>query len=336
MSTVEATPGHGHGLQAAEQELVELTRSQDYTTSVVPLTKRRSLLTMTLLWASLQTSVSIMYAGYLARQQGLNLSDVIWAGVVAVVAMYFYGWGASNLGAYTGQTHTVLTRTIFGRVGSGIVSLLLIIMGMGWYGFQAFFLALILQGLFGWKDITLVAVIFGVVMIFNNLFGFRGVSAYARYLAAPILLLWGLYAVIKGFATVPGHTLFSPAHVPLTTTFMVLVGLLVGSGMWGNEPDIYRYSQPRRWFSTPALLLGYIVGMTVFPIAGYLMAELSNVSAFGGIMKYFVTFSFLRTCGFVLLMSKRLSPTMCRRRGESFAINLARGLFGVSTNLLHK
>ena len=291
MSTIQAAGDHGHGLRAAEHELAELTTGQDYTTDVVPLSKRNSLLTMTLLWVSLQGSVSIMYAGYLARTQGLSLADVIWAGVIAVVALYLYGWGASNLGAFTGQTHTLLTRSVFGRAGSGLVSVLLMIMGMGWYGFQALFLALILQGLFGWKDITAVATAFGVVMVFNNLFGFRGVSGYARYIAAPILLLWGIYAVIKGLATVPGHALFGTAHVPVTTSIMLLVALLVGSGMWGNEPDIYRYSQPRRWFSTPALLIGYVVGMTVFPIAGYLMAELSKTTDFGPIFKYFVGFS---------------------------------------------
>lgn len=291
MSTYEAAPGQRHGLGEVEHELAELTTSQDYTTGVVPLTKRNSLLTMTLLWVSLQGSVSIMYAGYLARSQGLSLGNVIWAGVIAVVALYCYGLGSSNLGAFTGQTHTLLTRSVFGRVGSGLVSVLLIIMGMGWYGFQALFLAQILQGLFGWKDVTAVATAFGVVMIFNNLFGFRGVSGYARYLAAPILLLWSIYAIIKGLATVPSGTLFSSVHVSQTTSIMLLVGLLVGSGMWGNEPDIFRYSQPRRWFSTPALLIGYVVGMLIFTIAGYLMAELSKTTDFGAIFKYFVDFT---------------------------------------------
>lgn len=301
MSTIKVTPGglgESHQRPAyprqageGERDLLDRTVNQDYTDAIVPLEKRNSPLTMALLWISLQASVTIMYAGYLARQQGLSLGDVIWAGVIGFAAVMFYGFGASALGAYTGQTHTLLTRTIFGRIGSGFVSVLLIIMGMGWYGFQAFFLAQILQGLFGWKDITLIAAAFGAVMIFNNIFGFKGVSTYARYLAAPILLLWGLYAVVKGVATVPGHTLFTPAHVPVTTTILILTGLLVGNGMWGNEPDIYRYAKPRLWSNTPALLIGYFVGMFVFPIAGYLMAELSGASAFGPIMKYFVGFS---------------------------------------------
>ena len=36
-------------------------------------------------------------------------------------------------------------------------------------------------------------------MIFNNLLGFTGISVFARYLVTPILILWALYMVIKGF-----------------------------------------------------------------------------------------------------------------------------------------
>lgn len=281
----------GRDLGAAEHQLVELAEGDDYTTSVVPLDKRRTPFTMTLLWCTLQASVSIMYAAYLARSSGLSLGQVFWGGIIAVVTLTVYGVGSAGLGATTGQTHTLLSRTIFGRFGSGFVSLLLIIVGMGWYGFQAFFLALILQGLFGLSAVTLWAVIFGVVMIFNNLFGFQGVAAYARYIAAPILLLWGFYALVKGLVTVPGHTLLAPPHASPTMTVLVFTTLLIGSGMWGNEPDIYRYAQPKFWTNVPPLFFGYVVGMLVFPVAGYLMAELASASQFGPIMKYFVNFS---------------------------------------------
>jgi purine-cytosine permease-like protein len=71
---------------------------------------------------------------------------------------------------------------------------------------------------------------------------------------------------------------------------VIASGLLVGSGMWGNEPDIYRYAKARPWFSVPALLVGYIV-LVLFAVAGYLMAEISSASQFGAIVSYFVGFS---------------------------------------------
>ena len=275
-------------------DLSEAVGGQDYTTGIVPLDKRRGNWTMFFLWATLQASVAFMYTGYLARSQGLSLGDMIMAGILSAVVIFGYGALAANLGTFTGQTHTLLTRTIYGRAGSGFVSVLLIIMGMGWYAFQAYFLALILQGLFNLSDSTvlILSAVFGFVMIANNLFGFKGVAAYARYVAGPLLLLWGFYALIKGFAVAPGGTLFAAPHVKaITTTVPIIMGLLIGGAAWGNEPDIYRYAKPKRPFSLPTLIFGYLVGALVFPVAGYLMAELSNTTDFGAVMKYFVDFS---------------------------------------------
>jgi purine-cytosine permease-like protein len=297
--------GHEHSgldLIQAEREMLEIASSNDYTTGIVPMEKRRTRTTMTLLWLSLMASVSLMYAGFLARSQGLSLTDMIVAGVIAALAIGAYGFGATNLGNYSGQTHTLLTRAIYGRYGSPLVSFLLILMGIGWYGFQAFFLALITQGLFGWDNVTLVSVIFAVVMVFNNLFGFRGVAAYARFIAAPLLLAWGMWALLKGLVTVPGGTLFSSPGGSATTTVMVIVGLLVGSASWGNEPDIFRYAKPRKWENIPALVIGYPVGVLVFPIAGYLMALLSNSTDFGAIIKYFVDFSLFGLTGLAIVV----------------------------------
>ena len=129
---------HEHHLT---DDFSEALAGQDYTTSIVPLNKRRSNWVMFWLWVTFQASVAYMYTGYLARSQGLSLGEMILAGFLGALVIFMYGVLASNLGTVTGQTHTLLTRTIFGRAGSGFVSVLLIIMGMGWYGFQAFFLA---------------------------------------------------------------------------------------------------------------------------------------------------------------------------------------------------
>ena len=39
-------------------------------------------------------------------------------------------------------------------------------------------------------------------MIANNLLGFTGISVFARYLVTPLIILWVLYLVIKGFGDV--------------------------------------------------------------------------------------------------------------------------------------
>jgi purine-cytosine permease-like protein len=90
-------------------------------------------------------------------------------------------------------------------------------------------------------------VILAVVGIFNNLFGFTGITAFARYLVAPVMIAWMLYLVIKGFADLPSGVLSaSPPVGDLgALPFLSGISLAIGSVMWGNEPDTWRYGRPR-------------------------------------------------------------------------------------------
>jgi len=162
---------------------------------------------------------------------------------------------------------------------------------MGWYGFQAVFLAQLLHGLFGLSHLQLFCAVFAIVMVTNNLLGFRSLAAYARFIAAPILLIWGTYAVIKAFSSAAGPHLFSVPHVSATQGLFYTVELLVGVAMFGNEPDIFRYARRTRSHNIMPLGFGYGLGLLVFPVAGYLMAELSHATTLGQTMHFFITFS---------------------------------------------
>src|SRR5919197_4505869 len=125
----------------------------DYSTSstgVVPLSERRSLY----------------------HDAGYTLGRAIAAGALGAFCYLCYALPASYLGSRTGQTHSLLTRSIFGLVGSAIVSLLLIGVAAGWTAFAFNLLATMYDGLFSWGHVVLVGVILAIVGIFNNLFGF--------------------------------------------------------------------------------------------------------------------------------------------------------------------
>lgn len=271
--------------------VIALLENSDLLEEVVPASRRDSKLKMTLLWVTFQASVSNVYTGYLARSAGLSLGKLMLACAIATAVMVGYGLLAANVGTFTGQAHSVLVRSVLGRSGSGLASVLLVITGMGWYGFQAVFLAQLLQGLFGITHLELWCAAFALVMITNNLVGFRSVSAYARYIAAPILLAWGAYAIIKAFSSAAGPHLFAVPHIAVTQGLFLTVELLVGVAMFGNEPDIFRYSRRSRDHNIMPLGVGYGLGLLVFPVTGYLMAELSHASTLGQTMRFFINFS---------------------------------------------
>jgi purine-cytosine permease-like protein len=54
---------------------------------------------------------------------------------------------------------------------------------------------------------------------------------------------------------------------------------------------MFRYARRDGGRNVVALVVGYALGMLVFPVAGYLMAELSSATTLGATMHFFTTFS---------------------------------------------
>src|SRR5207247_5748174 len=103
----------------------------------------------------------------------------------------------------------LLTRSIFGRLGSWLVSAFVLLAPLGWVGFTAGLLAQTWAGLYGWGNVELITIVLAAVMIVNNLLGFTGISVFARYLFAPLTILWVAYFVVRGIAF-DHHLLQSP------------------------------------------------------------------------------------------------------------------------------
>lgn len=270
------------------------TAVADYTESVVPAAARRSNFRMLLTFGSMQLVFGAVLVGYDARFEGLTLGRLTLAMAIAAVSMTVYCIGSANLGAVVGQTHAVTTRGIFGTLGSALVSLLLVIDGMGFYLFTVLFVITLGQALLGTiPAVSLVTAILAFVMILNNYFGFSGLQRFAQYVAVPIVVLWGLYATIKAFATVSGHQLAAVPHAASPTSLFVVVGAMVGLSTWGNEPDVFRYSKPGRssWWNIPALAIPYALGAFLFPLMGYMIATLSSQPDFAPSVKYFASFT---------------------------------------------
>jgi purine-cytosine permease-like protein len=165
--------------------------------------------------------------------------------------------------------------------GSVIVSLLLIGVAAGWTAFAWNLLAVMYDGLFSWGHLALIGVILAVVGIFNNLFGFTGITAFARYIVAPVMILWMAYLVIKGFAQID-HLSKTPA-IPqggFPVPFLSGIALAIGSVMWGNEPDTWRYGRPRFWWPLAPYAIALAIGMVLFVLGGWMMAEQSQAGAF--------------------------------------------------------
>jgi len=278
------------------RERLEKELTHDYSTSgtgIVPQAERRSLYHFVALWVTLAAGFTYLFLGFQYHAAGYSLGKTLGASLLAALFYLCYALPASYLGAKTGQTMALLTRSVFGVVGSAIVSLLLVAIAAGWIAFAFNLLAVMYDGLFSWGHIAMISVLLAIVGIFNNLFGFTGITAFARYIVAPLMILWVLYLVVKGFAEIPGRALGSTPKVSIPLPFMTGVGVAIGSVMWGNEPDTWRYGKPRFFWPVPAYLIAFAIGLVLFVIGGWMMAQLSEAGPFdfGPAFRYTVQYS---------------------------------------------
>src|ERR687885_1320471 len=239
---------------AFEREMLDESIKHDYSTSdtgIVPLNRRRPQWHFMGLWTTFVAGFSYMFLGFEIRAGGHGLASTVGITILGYAIYVAYALVGSYLGSRTGQTHALLTRSIFGSAGSVIVSLFILIAPLGWVGFQAGLLAQLWHGFYGWGHVELLTIVLAAVMIFNNLFGFTGISVFARYLVTPILILWCIYLVLKGFIADGGNLGGSPSG---SMPFWVAVAAAIGFSMWGNEPDFWRYGKPRPLWPLPTYL----------------------------------------------------------------------------------
>jgi purine-cytosine permease-like protein len=257
---------------AFERRELEASIEHDYSTTIVPLDRRRPMWHFMGLWTTFVAGFSYMVLGFEIYGGGFSLAKTVLATVLGYALYVAYAVVGSYLGSRTGQTHALLTRSIFGRLGSGIVSLFVLIAPLGWVGFQAGLLAQLWHGFYGWGHVEAITIILAAVMIFNNLFGFTGISVFARYLVTPILIVWCIYMVAKGFIADGGNLGGSPTG---SMPFWVAVVAVIGFAMWGNEPDFWRYGKPRFLWPLPTYVFA-LVWFLLFTMAGWMMAKLAG------------------------------------------------------------
>jgi purine-cytosine permease-like protein len=122
---------------AFERRELEASIEHDYSTSIVSLEHRRPMWHFMGLWITFVAGFSYMVLGFEFYGGGYSLAKTIGVTILGYAIYAAYANVGSYLGSRTGQTHALLTRSIFGRFGSGIVSLFVLVAPLGWVGFQA-------------------------------------------------------------------------------------------------------------------------------------------------------------------------------------------------------
>ena len=100
---------------------VEYGEKNDFSTVRVPVDKRMSAYSITMVIVGLIIALSALYTGA-SFSEGLNLREMLIADLAGNVILCFYAGLMGIIGARENMSVTMLSRHSFGRIGSGLIS----------------------------------------------------------------------------------------------------------------------------------------------------------------------------------------------------------------------
>lgn len=267
--------------------------SQDHALDAVPLSERRSPITMGLLWITMVTGFPSVLVGFEWVKQGLAFQQMLVCLILSNFVLLLYAVPACYLGSQTGFTYSLLSRSVFGQWGSRMISACLVILSMGWYGLTAYLMADALKGLFHLDlPVAALAAGFGILMAFNNFFGFSGIANFAGYIAAPVLVAWVGFTFCKASPNLTPEMLQAPSQCTFGAALSLISAFVLGYGAWGNEADFWRYGKVRKSFVVVPLVVSNVIGQVVFPITGWILAQMTHITEFSKATAYMNQYSF--------------------------------------------
>ncbi|MCL6445530.1 MAG: cytosine permease [Alicyclobacillus sp.] len=270
---------------AANDKSAGQAHLEDYAISAVPVSERRSTLSVFVTSCAWIISLSTIFTGG-ALTSGLTFGDSIAAGFIGMLILAVYGFFQGWMGARYGVSTTMLARQSFGRRGAGLFGIVLAItLGIGWFAWQISFFGLTLAQMFPhqWFARPTVAMIWGgILMILTALIGYRGLAAIS-YIAVPlvfILSIWGLVAAVAHAGSWANLFHSHPTGAPIT--MFAGVTMVVGNAALGAVvfPDVTRYGK------TPlkggfGASIGYFLGGLFCVISGAAMSIAAHVPGVG-------------------------------------------------------
>lgn len=267
--------------------------SLHYANCAVPEHERRGTATMGLLWITMVTAFPTVLIGFEWFKLGISLSQVITCSVLACLLLLAYTIPTVYVSAKTGKGYGLLNIETFGTKGALAVNVLLLVMFVSFYGLAALLLAEGLNSLFHTNfPLAPSAAIIALLMALNNFFGFSGVANFARYVAAPVLIVWVAYTFAKVAPTCPADALIAQSQQTFSFALSTVSSFIIGFAIWGNEGDYWRFSRPGAKKSIVPLAIALAIGEVIFPVTGWMVAHYSGITDYAKATDFMSNYSF--------------------------------------------
>jgi len=292
-----------------------------HSTAPVPFTTRRGPVTMGLLWVTMVTVFPTVLVGFEWFKMGITLPQVLLCSVLSCAVLLAYTIPTAQLSALTGKGYGLLNEQVFGSRATIGINFLVLAVFTSFYGLCALFMAEGVNSMFNVKLPTaIMAAGFAVLMAFNNYFGFSGVANFARFVAAPALIVWVVCTFFRAASVCPHSVMSAAPQHPFSYCFGIISTFVIGIAIWGNESDYWRHGKPRVGYSAIPLACALAIGEIIFPATGWMVARVTSITDYSAATSFMSNYSFagLPILGILVL-------------GASYFASNDSNLFGSST-----
>ena len=256
-----------------EKRIAYLVKN-DWSTAPVPTEYRRSNYGVVATLVGQIIALSGIYIGA-GMVGGLTLTQAFIATVIGSIILAVLGGFLSWVGTKTGVGLSMLLRESFGTIGSYIVSLMLLLVAVGFFGYQATFFGATIHAMFpagGWITSQTVAGVWGgILMMTTALIGYKGIEWLSNW-ASPLILVMCVLSCILAIVKIGSLEAFNGITIGYTgMTIPTAVVAVVGGYAFGAclQPDFSRMGKSLK-ASTWGSVGGFLIANVFMTMAGYI------------------------------------------------------------------
>ncbi|MBS4429820.1 cytosine permease [Pectobacterium punjabense] len=246
----------------------------DYEYEPVPAEARKSWYVIALIWLAMGIDISGLFLGAFLSG-GLPFSHAVSATLIGSAFLGVLAALCANVGYGSGLSTTLLSISVFGRLGGKIIGVFSAVSLIGWFAFQLDFFGVMLQKAllhYQFEPGRFLILVFGMVLMTSTaIWGVRALGKLSIF-SVPlmlILIITGLVLAANNHPEIPIPIIKAPISMGSAISYVVSIWI-VSAVM---SPDIARYAKTRK----DALLgagLGFFLGNSSTIVVALILTHL--------------------------------------------------------------
>lgn len=261
----------------AENKKVAAAESNDeYSKSAVPMTDRKSFMSVLIISLGYVFVVTSMQAGS-SIGVGMQFSGMVSAVLVSSAILTVLSCIMGAIACKSGLNFGLLSKYSFGQAGTWVPVVIVAITTIGWFSIDAYLIGDSAHRLFSWMPILLIAILGGLGMTLTAGKGTKWMNMLSN-IAVPVILIFGAISIVTAFKDIGGIAGMNAIVKEDTLTFAKAVSTGVGSYAVGSvmfTPDIMRFAKNAK-ASTIVMIITIMIGNSFMVFFGAIGSVVYN------------------------------------------------------------